>query len=117
MRLTSDLNFLLLVNLLACFLLSYSGFWYLVFIPSAILGYLLKSRWMNIIYFGASSAIAVILPIFVADVSNRLDSGAILAAVIGLPGGTAGPLAITALIAFFTSGLAAVATSSFHDIS
>jgi len=116
MRLTSDLYFLILVNLLACFLLSYAGFWYLIFLPSAILGFLLKSRWMNVVYFGATSAITAILPIFLADVSNRLDTGAILAAVIGLPGGASGPLAITFFIAFFTSGLAAVATSSFRDI-
>jgi hypothetical protein len=116
MRLTSDLYFLILVNLLACFLLSYAGFWYLVFLPSAILGFLLKSRWMNVAYFGATSAIATIVPIFLADVSNRLETGSILAAVIGIPGGAAGPLLITFLIAFFTSGLAAVAASSYRDL-
>jgi hypothetical protein len=116
MRLTSDVYFLILVNLLVCFLLSYAGFWYLVFLPSAVLGLLLKSRWMNVVYFGVTSAIAVIVPIFLTDVSTRLDTGSILAAVIGIPGGAAGPLLITFLIAFLTSGLAAVATSSYRDL-
>ena len=116
MRITSDLYILLLVNLLASFVLSFAGFWYLVFIPSGILGFLQISRWVNIAYFGGSSAIATILPIFLSDVSNRLDSGSILGAVIGLPGGAAAPLLVTFLIAFLTSGLAAVATSSYRDI-
>ncbi len=115
-RLTSDLYFLIFMNLLACFLLSYAGFWYLVFLPSAILGFLLKSRWMNVVYFGATSAIATVVPIFLTDVSTRLDTGSILAAVIGIPGGASGPLLITFLIAFLTSGLAAVVTSSYRDL-
>jgi hypothetical protein len=117
MRITNDLYFLLLVNLTASFILSYFGFWYLVFIPSALLGVLLTSRWLHLITFGLSGAIGAIIPILVMDTDARLSSGAVLADVIGLPGGFAGPLILTAMIAFFISGLAAVTTSSFRDAS
>jgi hypothetical protein len=117
MRLTSDLYFLLLVDLAACFLLSYFGVWYLAFIPSVLIGSLLKSRWLHLISFGFSGAIGAILPIFISDATARLDSGAVLAAVLGLPGGFVGPLILTAMVAFFISGLAAVVASSFRDTS
>ncbi len=114
---SSKLYVLLFVNLSASLALSYVGVWYLTFLPSVILGFLLKSKWMNLVYFGFSGAVGAILPIFIAEVTLRLESGAVLAAIIGLPGGVTGPLMITALIAFLASGLAAVGSSSIRDFS
>lgn len=116
-RALSDLSLLLPISLLLCFVLSYLGVWYLAFIPSAVLGFFLKSRWINLIYFGLSGAIGAIIPIFLGNVAARLAAGVELAAIIGLPGGAFGPLILTLLIAFFLSGLGAVVTSSFRDIT
>jgi hypothetical protein len=106
---------MLLVNLAACFLLSYITLWYFVFVPSAVLGFWTVSRWTNLAYFGVTGAIGAILPIFLSDVSVRIGNAAILASAVGLPGGAGGILAITAIIAFLISGMAAVLTSSIRD--
>lgn len=117
MRTFSDLSLLLPINLIFCLVLSYLGIWYFAFISAAVLAFFLKSRWINLIYFGFSGAIGVIIPIFFGDVVTRLAAGAELASIIGLPGGAVGPLILTLLIAFFLSGLAAVVTSSLRDFS
>jgi hypothetical protein len=107
---------LIIVNLVLCFFLSYLGLWYLSFVPSAVLSFLLRSRWTNnLASLGLSGAAGVIVPIFVSNTAIRLSAGSELAGIIGIPGGFAGPLLITALLAFLVSGLAAVVGSSFVD--
>jgi len=115
MRPQSTLYLFLLVNFAAAFLLSYFTLWYFVFLPAAVLGFWVISSWANILYFGLTGAMGSILPIFLSDVGSRLANAKVLAEIIGLPGGAAGPLAITALIAFLLSGIAAVLTSSIRD--
>jgi hypothetical protein len=117
MRETSSLYALLILDLLASFILSFMGLWYFIFVPSALLGYLLKSRWMNLVYFGVTGGLGAVIPIFLSDITTRLDTGGLLAGILGVPGGFAIPLALTGFIAFLLSGLAAVATSSVRDIS
>lgn len=103
------------LNLVACLALTYLTLWYFVFVPAAIMGLWLTSRWMNILYFGVTGAVGVILPIFFSAVSTRLGNASILAGILGLPGGFAGPLVITALLGFLLSGIAAVLTSSIRE--
>lgn len=112
----SSIYLLVVVNFAAAFLLSYFTLWYFVFLPSAVLGLWVISKWSNLLYFGVTGAIGSILPIFLSDVGSRIANATVLAEVIGLPGGAAGPLAITTLIAFLLSGIAAVLTSSIRDI-
>jgi len=110
----SRLYMMMVVNLVVCLALSYLTLWYFVFVPAALLGLWLSSRWMNLVYFGVTAAVGVVIPIFLSDISARLANASVLAAIIGIPGGFAGPLAITALIGFFLSGIAAVLTSSIR---
>jgi len=117
MRMTSTLYILLILDLLASFILSYLGLWYFIFAPSAVFGYLLKSRWINLVYFGATGGVGALIPILLSDASTRIDTGGLLAGILGLPGGAVVPLVLTGFIAFLISGLAAVATSSVRDIS
>jgi hypothetical protein len=117
MRSFTTIYAFLLINFAACFLLSYFTLWYFVFVPAALLGLFLRSRWINLAYFGISGAIGAVLPIFLYDVGTRLGDAAVLGGIIGLPGGAAGPLAITCLIAFLLSGSAAVLTSSIRDVA
>ena len=114
MRLTENLYVLLVIDLVASFVLSYLGSWYYIFLPSAILGYLVPSRWMNLVYFGVSGAIGAVLPIFISDVGNKVANASLIGAIIGLPGGFAAPLGFTLAIAFLMSGLGAVVTSSIR---
>jgi len=114
MRLTERLDVLIIIDLIAGFALSYVGLWYYVFVPSALLGFLLESRWMNLIYFGLSGAIGAIIPIFLFDVGNRIANASLVGAIIGLPGGFVAPLGLTILVAFLASGLGAVVTSSLR---
>jgi hypothetical protein len=107
----------LLINFAACFLLSFFTLWYYAFVPAALLGFFLRSRWINLVYFGISGAIGAVLPIFLSDVGTRFGNAGVLGAIIGLPGGATGPFAITCLIAFLLSGSAAVLTSSIRDIA
>src|SRR5579862_3453554 len=112
MRLSQGLYLLLLLDLFASFVLSYFGLWYFIFVPSALLGFLLKSRWTNLVYFGLSGAIGAVIPIFLSDVGDRIANASLVGAIIGLPGGFVAPLAFTMGIAFLVSGLGAVVTSS-----
>jgi hypothetical protein len=114
MRLSESLYALMIIDLIASFALSYVALWYYVFVPSAILGFLLKSRWMNMIYFGLSGALGAIIPIFLSDTGTRFATASLVGAIIGLPGEFAGPLGLAILIAFLASGLGAVVTSSLR---
>jgi hypothetical protein len=117
MKVPNALYLMMVVNLVACFVLTYLTLWYFVFVPGAIFGLWLTSRWMNIVYFGITGAVGVVIPIFLSDVSTRLGNASVLAGIIGLPGGFSGPLVITALLGFVLSGIAAVLTSSLRDRS
>ena len=114
MRLSESLYVLLIIDLLASFALSYAGLWYYVFVPSALLGLLMKSNWMNLVYFGLSGAIGAVIPIFLSDTGSRFANASLVGAIIGLPGGFVGPLGVTIIIAFLASGLGAVVTSSLR---
>ncbi len=114
MRITERLYALVVIDLVASFALSYVGLWYYVFAPSALLGFLLKSRWSNLAYFGLSGALGAVIPIFLSDTATRIANASLVGAIIGLPGGFVAPLGITILIAFLASGLAAVVTSSLR---
>ena len=78
MRLTESLYALLIIDLVASFALSYAGLWYYVFVPSALLGFLLKSSWMNLVYFGLSGAIGAIIPIFLSDTGSRFANASLV---------------------------------------
>jgi len=114
MRLTEGLYGLLIIDLITSFALSYVGLWYYIFVPSALLGFFLKSRWVNLVYFGLSGAVGAIIPIFLSDAGNRFANASLVGAIIGLPGGFAAPLGLTLVIAFLGSGLGAVVTSSIR---
>jgi uncharacterized membrane protein YjjB (DUF3815 family) len=114
MRLTESLYVFLIIDLLASFALSYAGLWYFVFVPSALLGLLMKSSWMNLVYFGLTGAIGAVIPIFLSDTGSRFANASLVGAIIGLPGGFIGPFGVTIIIAFLASGLGAVVTSSLR---
>jgi hypothetical protein len=112
---SSRIGLIILIDLIACFALSYIGLWYFVFVPSAVLGFFVIGRWRNLAYFGAAGAVGTLIPIFISQASARLASAAVVGAVIGLPGGYLVLLLMTALISFLVSGFGAVLTSSLLD--
>jgi uncharacterized membrane protein YjjB (DUF3815 family) len=108
------LTLLFVLDLASCIALSYVGFWYLVFIPSAIIGVFLKVRWMNLVYFGVSGALGTVVTLLLSQTAYRLETSSIVASVIGIPGGFVIPLVLTLLISFLISGLGSMITSSFR---
>ncbi|MEM0286560.1 MAG: hypothetical protein QXG05_00095 [Nitrososphaerota archaeon] len=107
-------SLIIIGNIVVCFVMSLIGFWYFVFIPSGVLAFTLKRRWVNLIQFGLSASFGALLSLLVYEPGYRFASASLVASIIGLPGGFAIPLALTLIIIFLISGFAAMITSSLH---
>ncbi|MGC8596468.1 MAG: hypothetical protein ACP5NY_00965 [Thermocladium sp.] len=93
-----------IINAILAFALSIIGYWELLFIPAALLGFLLHLRPRSSLWItGLSGALGVLISILILPYA--LQNGAITALIIGLPGGAVIPLLITLLLALLDSGI------------
>ena len=95
------------------FLLAFTGLWYLQAIPAAALGYyILRSRSLYVLA-GVFSVMGMLIAIFSYDAGYRLGNGSLVAGIIGFPGGSLIPLAMTIIVLFVLCIFGAMFGGSF----
>ena len=105
-----------LASLLLSFALSFTDYWYLIFIPEIIVGLFLVAHIRHALLVGIGSALGTALQILSYEGSFRLSESALVAGVAGIPGGSAIFLVFTLIIVFVIASLGTVIGMSLNPV-
>lgn len=102
------------IIIILSFILSYTGYWYLIFIPGLFAGVALNRKYDAVV--PAVFAIVGTVLSMIGDVSYRFGQASLFDSIAGLPSGYALPLLLLFLITFILSLLGLIAGSSFNPL-
>jgi|GEM_PF-3415963 len=105
-----------LSSLLISFALSFTYYWYLIFIPDIIVGLFLVVRIRYALLVGIGAALGTTLQILSYEGSFRLSESALVAGVAGIPGGSAIFFAFTFIIVFIIASLGTAIGMSLNPV-
>ena len=105
-----------LVSLLLSFALSFTYYWYLIFVPEVIVGMFLVVRIRHALLAGIGAALGTVLQILSYEGSFRLSESALVAGVAGIPGGSAIFLVFTMIIVFVIASLGTIIGMSLNPM-
>ncbi|MCL5678835.1 MAG: hypothetical protein M1301_01215 [Candidatus Thermoplasmatota archaeon] len=105
-----------LASLLLSFALSFTNYWYLIFIPEIIVGLFFVALIRHALLVGMGAALGTALQILSYEGSFRLSESALVAGVAGIPGGSAIFLVFTLIIVFVIASLGTVIGMSLNPV-
>ncbi|MHB1709145.1 MAG: hypothetical protein ACYCT2_06705 [Thermoplasmataceae archaeon] len=104
------------VSLLLSFALSFTYYWYLIFIPEIIVGLFLVMQIRHAFLVGLGAALGTALQILSYEGSFRLSESALVAGVAGIPGGSVTFLIFTMIIVFVIASLGTIIGTSLNPM-
>lgn len=101
--------FAMILSLMSGILISFTEYWYLIFVPLFIISMFFANTKKFSLLLGVLGAFGILLQIFAYNGNYRLKEAALIGNIAGIPGGAVIFLAFTFLFGFLFAFLGALA--------